>query len=865
MELPSRDYKESCASCLLRRPQLVWVAWLIATGVAAPFGPLLLNYCEFAFEPIAGTPSERASRQFAQDFPGTLHQDVEIALVSCREPCTSVVNNTGAFRTVEQLRNLLSQLNAQHQGLLQNWTDQFQFMASPAGRLGLKSPFLSDSNQTLLFQWSWEIPPRRQEEAQSMLQSVQDLVDSLNLAGQQQNLAVSLTGSLSLFRDTLDSTRSDIVQKDLMIIPLAMAALAWRVRTCRLLVLPLFCLLSSVVIAFALFLPLAKYILNISPLAPSIMAFLSVALAIDYSLFMLTRYVEEATMGATTAEALRAALRYSGEVITISASVLMVCYLGVSFYPGGGINTIGLGGAISVLLCTATNMTLTPALIMGFPKFFGAELFWRKARETEEVPEPPRTSLLGPMSNSTQAAALRWMPLARALTTMPGLILVPVVSLGLMACVGSKVLSYKESFANDLTFPRNSRASVAYRQLLDGFPSGELSPNYLLVPAAAASTTGFVTSEDFFQTECELAAALVQGLGPQFGVSSKDLLGISLAPSQSPGGNLTCLSWDVGLVSAQSLLAAPGDLGDVYRALWGRLVSAGNQSSLVILTLPFDAYSNELKPFVHAARSVLIEFWSRRSSGETQELDPESLLFGTLVIVYDLVEVTFQRMPYIVGGTIALVFTVISVAFRAALAPLKMFFTVVVPLFTVFGVSVWVYQDNGLQWLGVPQLQSPGRAGFYWGTPVFTCTILIGLALDYDVFLFARVVELRKKGYSNSAAVRGALCLTGPVITCAGVIMTATFFGLLLCDVPVDNQIGFVMGFGALMDTFVIRTCLVPSVLTLGGCLNYWPQQMPPETKSDMELEALLKNPLLAEREELCLEVSSWRPSESRT
>jgi len=78
---------------------------------------------------------------------------------------------------------------------------------------------------------------------------------------------------------------------------------------------------------------------------------------------------------------------------------------------------------------------------------------------------------------------------------------------------------------------------------------------------------------------------------------------------------------------------------------------------------------------------------------------------------------------------------------------------VVVPLAAVFGIAVWVYQFGALDWLpggpGNNPFTSPPGGGFYWAAPVFTCTIIIGLALDYDVFLFARVIELRKKGYSS--------------------------------------------------------------------------------------------------------------------
>merc|ERR1719221_459205 len=217
--------------------------------------------------------------------------------------------------------------------------------------------------------------------------------------------------------------------------------------------------------------------------------------------------------------------------------------------------------------------------------------------------------------------------------------------------------------------------------------------------------------------------------------------------------------------------------------------------------------------------------------------------YSCLDTIVDSVEVCYRLFPSILVGTMLLVFVFIAIAFRAALAPLKMLFTVVLPVAAVFGVSVWVYQDRVLDWLDVPALTSAPGTGFFWGTPVFTCTIILGLALDYDIFLFARVVELRQKGFDNLAAVRGGLCFTGPIITSAGLVMAIALGGLLLSEVPAEDQIGFVLAFGVLMDTFVIRICLVPSVLSQVAGLNYWPQRLPAVTKGEADLAALISQP----------------------
>jgi RND superfamily putative drug exporter len=80
---------------------------------------------------------------------------------------------------------------------------------------------------------------------------------------------------------------------------------------------------------------------------------------------------------------------------------------------------------------------------------------------------------------------------------------------------------------------------------------------------------------------------------------------------------------------------------------------------------------------------------------------------------------------------------------------------------------------------------------------------------------------------STEPAVVEAVRVTGPVITGAGVIMALAFLGMLFNTNKFLNEFGFVMITGVLVDTFVVRTVLVPSVLSTGGRLNWWPVRMP--------------------------------------
>ena len=106
-------------------------------------------------------------------------------------------------------------------------------------------------------------------------------------------------------------------------------------------------------------------------------------------------------------------------------------------------------------------------------------------------------------------------------------------------------------------------------------------------------------------------------------------------------------------------------------------------------------------------------------------------------------------------------------------------------------------------------------SGIYWIIPIMAFSVLVGLALDYDIFLMTRVVEYRKLGWSDRAAICLAVEKTGNIITAAGLIMSISFAGLLIPQTVVLNQYGFILFIGVAIDTFIIRTLVVPAVFVL--------------------------------------------------
>merc|ERR550525_96937 len=188
-------------------------------------------------------------------------------------------------------------------------------------------------------------------------------------------------------------------------------------------------------------------------------------------------------------------------------------------------------------------------------------------------------------------------------------------------------------------------------------------------------------------------------------------------------------------------------------------------------------------------------------------------------------EQTNERMPWMLSIIILGIFVMIAVMFRAPFLPLRLFFAVVIPIAFVYGMAVGIYVLGWMDWMGWSSMHSGD--GIIWMGPCITVTVLMGLALDYEIFLFSRVFEYRHKGYTTRASVILAVANTGPIISSAGIVMSMAFFGLLLQGIVSSNQMGFLFVFGVLIDTFIVRPMLVPPILSLVDALNWWPNKVP--------------------------------------
>jgi RND superfamily putative drug exporter len=167
----------------------------------------------------------------------------------------------------------------------------------------------------------------------------------------------------------------------------------------------------------------------------------------------------------------------------------------------------------------------------------------------------------------------------------------------------------------------------------------------------------------------------------------------------------------------------------------------------------------------------------------------------------------------IIPIVLVVIFGVLALLLRALLAPVLLIATVVLSFLATLGVSALVFN----QLLGFP--------GADPDVPLLGFVFLVALGIDYNIFLMTRVREEATQSGTRDGTLRG-LTLTAGVITSAGLVLAVTFAALTVVPILFLAQIAFIVAFGVLLDTFIVRSLLVPALAIDIGRFIWWPSAL---------------------------------------
>lgn len=203
----------------------------------------------------------------------------------------------------------------------------------------------------------------------------------------------------------------------------------------------------------------------------------------------------------------------------------------------------------------------------------------------------------------------------------------------------------------------------------------------------------------------------------------------------------------------------------------------------------------------------------RELRAEFDDVAPDALLGGVTATDVDTIDASIDDRNLIIPIILAVILVILMVLLRSILAPVLLIATTVLSFGTAMGVSALVF--NGI-------FEFPGADP---AVPLFGFVFLVALGIDYNIFLMTRVREESLKHGTREGVLRG-LTVTGGVITSAGVVLAATFAALAVIPILFLVQLAFIVAFGVLLDTFIVRSLLVPALTYDIGPKVWWPSKL---------------------------------------
>jgi RND superfamily putative drug exporter len=222
-----------------------------------------------------------------------------------------------------------------------------------------------------------------------------------------------------------------------------------------------------------------------------------------------------------------------------------------------------------------------------------------------------------------------------------------------------------------------------------------------------------------------------------------------------------------------------------------------------------------LNPFTTAAMDQVeaITAAARSAQPNTELSDASISLTGIQTGLEDTRNYYNKDLLFIVITTIIIVFLILVALLRAIVAPLYLIGSVLISFLSALGIGVVVFQFI----LG---------QGLHWSLPGLSFILLVAVGADYNMLLISRIRDESPHGVR--VGVIRTVGSTGGVITSAGLIFAASMFGLVWASITTMVEAGFIIGMGIVLDTFLVRTIMVPALTALIGQANWWPSHLGP-------------------------------------
>jgi RND superfamily putative drug exporter len=626
---------------------------------------------------------------------------------------------------------------------------------------------------------------------------VDDLRSAITSAHAPAGLQVHVTGQLA---DAVDNQKQNGNTTGLVLVGSIVIVFIILLLVFRSLLAPIITLLPAgltVAIAGPIVAEAAQHGLKVSFLAQILLSVLVIGAGTDYGLFLVFRVREHRRRGEDKHEAVISALTKVGESITFSALTVIAALLSLLAASFQIYSTLGIPLAIAIAVMLLAGLTLLPALLA----IFGKAAFW-----------PTKIKVGDSSTGAWGAIAARILKRpAVALTT--GIVIFGALSVGVASYAGS-------GFGGSSTAPSGSDSAQGDALVATYFPSTSSNPTQLIYqlpapvwdnPAPLDAAVQQLKSSGQFTT----VAGPLNPLGGSDVVTPAQYTGLHQVVSAAiPAGELPAI---MPPALASQLTAAAGSASraaqayQLYQAS-SHFVSADGKTIMFLVGLaagdPSSTQAMNAVPAIRTAAAAAAPTLHATTSG----------VLGFPSVVYDINQISSNDLSNVIPIAIIIIGILLALVMRSLVAPLYLIASVAVSYFAALGTAVLLFIKLG------------GSSGLTFILPFLLFVFLLALGEDYNILVMTRIREEAHK-MPLRQAVQKAIGVTGTTVTSAGLVLASTFavFGIVGALTPGGEQLrdmGLGLTIGILMDTFVVRTVLVPCTCALLGRWNWWPSRI---------------------------------------
>ena len=748
----------------------VIVAWLLLLGATAAGALSLMKPFtdEFAIE---GTPAINALDTVAENFPdaGNVATAPSVNVVFAApegQRLDSPANMAAMDRTVGYIRDHLGvegqrfgnpvQVNEELQRTVM---DQMAEMGMPEERARADAynlRMVSDDGRIGYTTFDFVAAS-----SMSVEQADRDVVNEAMQIGRDAGLQVE-AGGAGFGEPIAVKTTSELVG-----LAVAFVVLVVTFGSLAASVIPLISAVVGVGIG-ALLVLLTTHWVELNNVTPVLAVMIGLAVGIDYALFILSRFRQEAR-NLPPDEAAGMAVGTAGSSVVFAGTTVFTALVALALAGIEFLTWMGLAAAATVAVSVLVALTLVPALL----GVWGSKAFAGKVPGVAGNPGPGSRPAKDLDRNSM---GRRWV---RFVEKAPGLVMAVVV-LGLGALT-VPVLDLEMALPSDTTSNRDTTQRKSADLMAEGFGPGVNAPLLLVVDAHSVNP------------DAEILQPYMDAI-----------------PDEAGG--------DAEKAALASFLYAVGEVGSAGGIQHAQLIAANEDLTAAQILATPDGGPEE-------QRTLAVAHGVRDVTAQVEDATGVDVgLTGLTAVQMDITEELAEAMPLYLAIVVGLAIVLLMVVFRSIVVPLVAGLGFLLSVGAAFGVTVLVFQE------GVAGLvNTPGPILSF--LPIFMIGVTFGLAMDYQVFLVTRIreayVKARDRGGVDTLRAVHESTVEGfaqgaRVVTAAAIIMIAVFIAFLDQPLPFIQIFGFALGVAVLFDAFFIRMALVPATMYILGRSTWW-------------------------------------------